>query len=236
MRDIESIVKDVADIYQESGKEAEEYLCKARKLKEKFNPGLAIVYCWFYSIPQKWTQVEPKIFELMKLTDSFDLDTMLKISKEELAANLKPMIFCNEISLQLKNFCKAIQDEYGSWKSFAEAIEEQNIFAIFRKLRKHRSIRLTFKNLAAMKNFVGLSEDLIILDTHVAKVLGINKDERNKCRVQEKLFADLLVFSNQITQALEKIGLQKMATIQWSLAIWFNKAKIRANELLVYIK
>lgn len=63
MRNIKTIVKDVAEIYQESGDEAEEYLHKARMLKEEFGPGLAIVYCWFYSVPQKWTQVEPKIFE-----------------------------------------------------------------------------------------------------------------------------------------------------------------------------
>ena len=53
MRDIESIVKEVADIYRESGKEAEEYLRKARRLKERFGLGLAIIYCWFYSVPQK---------------------------------------------------------------------------------------------------------------------------------------------------------------------------------------
>ena len=109
MRDIENIVKDVTRIYRESGNEAEEYLRKARRIKERFGPGLAIIYCWFYSVPQKWTQVEPKIFEIMKRTNYFDLDTMSKVSKEELATTLKPMIFYNEISIQLKNFCKAIQ-------------------------------------------------------------------------------------------------------------------------------
>lgn len=243
MKKLEEIVNEVAEIYRRSGNEAEEYLRKARGLKEKLGPGLAIIYCWFYSVPQKWTQVEPKVFELMKITNSFDLDTMLTMSKEDLARALRPMLFYNEISLQLKNFCKAIQDEYGSWKAFAEAIEKQHIFSIFKKLRKHRGIRLTFKNLAAMKSFVGLSNDLLVLDTHVAKVLGISKDVRNKYNVQEKLFKDLLIFSNRITietwldrltsmTALEREGFQEITTIQWSLAIWFNKAKIRANDLL----
>ena len=235
MRSAEKIVEDVVEIYRESGVDAEEYLYKARKLKEKFGSGLAIVYCWFYSVPQKWTQVEPKIFELAKCTNSFDLETMSKMSKEELATILKPMIFSNEISLQLKNFCKVIQDEYGSWEGFAEAIEKQDIFSIFKKLRRHSGIRLTFKNLAAMKSFVGFSNDFLILDTHVAKILRISKDVRNKYRVQEKLFKDLLIFSNRITQALEREGFQKMTTIQWSLAIWFNKVRIPANDLLVQL-
>ena len=232
MRNTKKIVEDVAEIYQKSGVDAEEYLHKARKLKEKFGSGLAMVYCWFYSIPQKWTQVEPKVFELMKHTNSFDLETVSNMSSEELAAMLKPLIFFNEISLQLKNFCRVIQDEYGSWEAFAEVIERKDIFSIFKKLRKHGGIRVTFKNLAAMKSFVGLSNDFLILDTHVAKVLGISEDVRNKYRVQEKLFKDLLDFSNQITQALERKGFQRTTTIQWSLAIWFNKAKIPANDLL----
>jgi len=142
------------------------------------------------------------------------------------------MIFYNEISFQLKNFCRAIKDEYGSWEKFAEAIEKQDVFSVFKKLRKHRGIRLTFKNLAAMKSFVGLSNDFLILDTHVAKVLGISKDIRNKYRVQEKLFKDLLLFSDRITQVLEREGFQKVTTIEWSLAIWFNMAGILAGELL----
>ena len=235
MRDIGLIVKEIAEIYRRSGDQAEEYLQKARKLKKMFGPGLAIVYCWFYSVPQKWSQVEPKIFELMSLTNSFDLDTMLEISKEQLAAMLKPMIFYNEIALQLKNFCGAVKGGYESWEFFAEVIKERDILSVFENLRKHGGIRLTFKNLAAMKSFVGLSNDFLILDTHVAKVLGINKDVRNKYRVQEKLFKDLLIFSDRITQALEREGFQRMTTIRWSLAIWFNKTGVQADELLTNI-
>jgi len=232
MRDAEKIVEDVVEIYRESRVDAEEYLHKARKLKEKFGPGLAIVYCWFYSVPQKWTQVEPKIFEMRKSTNSFDLGTMSKMPEEEMATMLKPMIFYNEISLQLKKFCETIQDEYGSWAGFAEAIEKKDVFSIFKKLRKHEGIRLTFKNLAAIKSFIGLSNDFLILDTHVAKVLGISKDARNRYRVQDEKIKDLLEFSNRIAQVIEREGFQKVTTIQWSLAIWFNKAKIRANDLL----
>ncbi len=73
MRKLEEIVEEVTWIYSQSSNQAEEYILKARKLTEKFGSGLAIVYCWFYSIPQKWTQVEPKIFELAKETNFLDL-------------------------------------------------------------------------------------------------------------------------------------------------------------------
>jgi hypothetical protein len=59
MRKPKEIVKEVAEIYSKNG--AEEYLRRARKLKELYGPSFTIVYCWFYSVPQKWTQVEPKI-------------------------------------------------------------------------------------------------------------------------------------------------------------------------------
>lgn len=232
MRRIKDIAEDVSRIYRRNRKDAEGYLCKARKLEEKFGSGLAIVYCWFYSVPQRWTQLEPRIFELMRLTDSFGLDTILSTSKEELAAMLKPTIFHNEIAFQLKNFCNVVKGEYESWESFTKVIKERDVLSVFKKLRKNRGIRLTFKNLAAMKSFVGLSNDLLILDTHVAKVLGISKDLRNKYRVQEKLFMHLLTLANLITQRLEREGFRKMTTIQWSLAIWFNKAKISSNDLL----
>lgn len=199
MRDIGSIVKDVAEIYRESGNEAEEYLNKARGLKEKFGTGPAIVYCWFYSVPQKWTQVEPKIFELSKYTSSFDLNTILKIPTESLAMTLKPMIFHNNISLQLKKFCEVIRSEYHSWDSFDKALSEENVFTIFRRLRSFKATRVTFKNLSAMKIFVGMDNNLLILDTHVAKVLGISKNEVSRYRIQERFFKNLLAFSKKIT-------------------------------------
>jgi endonuclease III len=231
MRDIESIVKEVADIYRESGNEAEKYLRKARGLMERFGPGLAIIYCWFYSVPQKRTQVEPKIFELMRLTNSFDLDTILAMSTENFVMALKPMIFYNEISSQLKNFCKVIKDEYSSWDKFAGALSQESIFETFKKLRKYRNIRVTFKNLSAMKIFVGMKNDLLILDTHIAKVLGIDKNEASKCRVQETLFKDLLEKSRERTDELKKRGVN-VCIAKWSLAIWFNKTKTLADKLL----
>ncbi len=232
MREIEEIVKEVAEIYRRSGREAEEYLHKARRLREKFGAGLAIVYCWFYSVPQKWTQVEPKIFELMKHTDSFNLDVILVLPTEKIASVLRPMNFYNEVSFQLKNFCKAIKDEYSSWNSFADAINKESIFTIFERLRKNRGIRVTFKNLATMKILIGMDDDLLILDTHVAKVLGINKSEQRKYRTQKESFKNLLKFSERITERIAKEGLKSIRMAKWSLAIWFDKAKIPANKLL----
>jgi endonuclease III-like uncharacterized protein len=77
-------------------------------LEKKFGSGPAIAYCWFYSVPQRWTQVEPKILEAMKKTNYFDLNTMLVMSEESLAVMLKPIIFYNNIAQQLKRFCEAI--------------------------------------------------------------------------------------------------------------------------------
>lgn len=232
MRKPEEITKEVIKIYRESGKEAREYLRKARKLKEKFGSGLAVTYCWFYSVPQKWTQVEPKIFELAKKTNSFHLDTVLTIPKKNLAATLKPMIFRNEISSQLKNFCKAIKSEYSSWDNFADALKKESFFGIFGKLRKYKNIRLTFKNLAAMKIFVGMDNDLIILDTHVAKALGIKKSERSRYITRGTTLQNLLDFSKEITNGLRKKGFSDVFTAKWSLAIWFNKTNTHADELL----
>jgi endonuclease III-like uncharacterized protein len=232
MRDIQSIVKEVVDIYRENGNDAEEYLRKARKLQDNFGPGPAIVYCWFYSVPQKWTQVEPKILEFMKRTDYFDLDTILAIPIESLAMMLKPMIFHNSIALQLKRFCQAIKGEYGSWDAFSKVLSQESIFTLFNALSRLKGIRLTFKNLAAMKIFVGMSDNLIILDTHVAKVLGISKHEASKCRVQDSLFKNLLEKSEEITWQLRSRGLYGVSMALWSLAIWFSGAKIQVNRLL----
>lgn len=232
MRKIERIVQDVAEICLESAGQVEEYLPKARKLKELFGPGLAVVYCWFFSVPQKWTEVEPRIFELSKLTNSLDLDVVL--SEPELGLMLKPMkIFYNEISAQLKNFCRAVKNEYGSWDGFVETLENENIFAIFKRLRtKHRNMRLTFKNLAAMKIVIGGDEDLLILDRHVAKVLGISNAEAIEYRVKENFFRRLLKFSKETTHRLKALGFDEISTPKWSLAIWFSKAKVPATKLL----
>lgn len=236
MKNIKRIVRDLVGIYHESGEHAIEYLSKARRLIKLFGVGPAIVYCWFYSVPQKWTQVEPKIFELMKRTNSFDLDVVLSISEEKLATMLRPMIFYNQISLQLRNFCRSIKNEYLSWNCFAEALCEKSIFTIFKTLRCYKNNRVTFKNLAAMKTLVGMENNLLILDTHVAKVIGISKNEAHKYRTQERLFKDLLNVANEVTDKLRNKGFSDVSMIKWSLAVWFDGAKITAGELLTKLK
>lgn len=231
MKEIKSILEHVAEIYRKSGCEAEVYLTKARKLKEAFGTGPAIVYCWFYSVPQKWTQVEPNVFELMECTKLFDSDVILLMQPKVIASVLRPMIFHNEISLQLKNFCSATKSEYSSWDSLGKALREESIFEIFSRLRKNRNIRVTFKNLAAMKAFVGMNNDLIILDTHVAKVMGIGRSELRRFRFHESYFKNLLDKANKVTTVLKK-EFSDISTIRWSLAIWFEKAEISARELL----
>jgi len=227
MRKLDGVVNEVAEIYRRSGKEAEEYLRKARKLKELFGPGFAIVYCWFYSVPQKWIQVEPKIFELGRQTKSFEVDKVLSMSSGDMAEILRPMIFRNKISRQLKNFCKAVKNEYGSWGKFAKVLESKSIFELFWKLRKHRNIRVTFKNLAAMKIFVGEDDSLVIPDIHVAKIIGINEKELDKYRTDVNHFHRLLNFSAHVTKRLQRIS-----SVKWSLAIWFEKSEVSSDELL----
>lgn len=235
MKEISSMVEDIAKIYGQSGGEAERYLSKARKLGEICGYGPAVVYCWFYSVPQKWTRVEPKIFELMKYTKSFDLDIILSMPQRKIGSILRPMVFYNEISLQLRNFCSVIKSRYSSWHLFARVLTQESIFAIFRSLRSHRNVRVTFKNLSAMKIFVGMDNDLLIIDTHVAKVMGIGKKEIIKYRTQEPLFSKLLEISRKVTRELRR-KFEDVTMAEWSLAIWFNKAKILSNELLLFQK
>ena len=232
MKEIKNMTKEIAQIYRKSGAEAKDYLRKARKLEGLYGPAFATIYCWFYSVPQKWTQVEPKIFELAEKTDFFGLDSILAIPTEKLTTILKPLIFRNEISLQLKRFCRAVKSEYSSWGNFANALKKESIFMIFEKLKKYKNIRLTLKNLAAMKIFVGMDDDLIVLDIHVAKVLGINKIKRGKYVKQGKNFQTILDFSREITDKLKKKKFNDASMANWSLAIWFNKAKISAGRLL----
>jgi len=168
----------------------------------------------------------------MKHANSFDLNTVLSMPPEEITGILKPIIFHNQISLQLKKFCKAVSEEYQSWDNFVDELMGESIFDIFEKLRQYKGTRITFKNLAAMKIFVGMNDNVPIFDTHVAKVLGFDKREQSKYKVQRKLFENLLEFSEKITSRLKDVGLN--ATIaKWSLAIWFDKANIRASQLLI---
>jgi len=232
MRKIERIVTDVGDIYHKNGQQAREYLLKARRLREQFGTGPAIVYSWFYSVPQKWIQVEPKIFQLMKQTNLYNLDTILSLSEKRLATMMRPVIFYNQVSTQLKNFCGAVRDLYVSWDRFAEALGKERIFRVFRTLRNYENNRVTFKNLAAMKSFVGMNDDLVILDTYVAKVMGISKQEVVKYRTRVEHFKNLLRTANKVTKELQTCGINDISTIRWSLAIWFSMAKIQAGDLL----
>ncbi|MEM3578042.1 MAG: hypothetical protein QXX51_06270 [Candidatus Bathyarchaeia archaeon] len=229
---IQSVLKEIEEIYHSNGKDAENYLKKARKLKEYFSPGFAVVYSWFYSIPQKWVQVEPKIFKLAKYTRLFDLNVILSMPAEKISKILEPLMFRNEISIQLKNLCEVIYKEYNTWENFGHILQNQSIFVIFKKLRLHKGIRVTFKNLAAMKIFVGMDNNLLILDTHVASVLRLNKDEVNRCRVREDFFREVLKKSEKITTYLKSKNFKDVCMAKWSLAVWFNKAKIKECDLL----
>ncbi|MGC8938998.1 MAG: hypothetical protein ACP5KU_00640 [Candidatus Bathyarchaeia archaeon] len=229
---IQRVLKEIEEIYHLNGKDAENYLQKARRLKEYFSPGFAVVYSWFYSTPQKWIQVEPKIFKLAKHTRLFDLNALLSMPTEKISKILEPLMFRNEISIQLKNFCEVIYKKYNTWENFEHILQNQSIFVIFKKLRLHKGIRVTFKNLAAMKIFVGMDDNLIILDTHVANVLGLNKHEVNRCRVREVFFKEVLKKSEIITTELKSRNFQDVCMARWSLAVWFKKAGIKESDLL----
>jgi len=232
MKKMKRVVADVADIYDKHSWQAREYVLRARRLSEQLGTGPAIVYSWFYSVPQRWVQVEPQIFRLIKETNSYDLDTILSLSEKKLAAMMRPVIFYNQISTQLKNFCRTVRDSYISWDHLAGALGKESIFALFETLRNYRNNRVTFKNLAAMKSFVGMSDDLVILDTHVAEVMEISREEAGKCRTRMECFKNVLGTANRVTKELETAGIKDVSTIKWSLAIWFRKANIREHSLL----
>jgi len=63
-------------------------------------------------------------------------------------------------------------------------------------------------------------------------VLGINKIKRGKYVKQGKNFQTILDFSREITDKLKKKKFNDASMANWSLAIWFNKAKISAGRLL----
>jgi len=232
MKKIETLIKELTVICNKSDRQARNYLVRAREMKDRFGDGFAVIYCWFYSVPQKWTIIEPKIFELIEPTNSFDLETMIKIPAEQLALPLKAVIFSKVLSIQMKNFCKAIRVEYGSWDDFVHELRDQNLFKIFRRLRKYRNIRVTFKNLMAMKIFLGKEDDLMILDGHIADFLRIDEKLLAKCKSQEPYLRDLLETSQRITNQLRMQGLQYMTTAIWTLSVWFEKSKVMPNELL----
>jgi uncharacterized membrane protein YkvA (DUF1232 family) len=224
----------ILEIYKEKFRDATTYLKKARKMKDELGSGFSVVYCWFYSVPQRWILLEPKIFAIANRTNNFNLNFLLQTSSAKLAELTKTLMFHNKISLQLKNFCKAIRNEYFSWDIFVEEIKKESIFNIFKILNRYSNIRVTFKNLAAMKIFIGQEDDLLILDTHVANTLGINKNELYKYRRREDYFKSLLKLAYMITDRLKHYGLAEVTTAQWSLSIWFYETKTSSEVLLNY--
>jgi hypothetical protein len=85
----------------------------------------------------------------------------------------------------------------------------------------------------AMKIFLGMEDNLMILDGHVADFLGIDRRFLARCKYQESCLRDLLETSQKITSRLKTIGFPSMTTAIWSLSVWFEKAKVIANELIV---
>lgn len=235
MREIETLVDELTIICKKNFQQAQNYLLRAREMKKRFGYGFATIYCWFYSVPQKWITIEPKIFELISLTNSFDLNVVIEVPVERLALALRHLIFFKELSIQLKNFCRAIKEEYESWDTFVRELIEKDLFEIFRRLRKYRNTRITFKNLMAMKIFLGMEDNLMILDSHVASFLGIDQRSLAKCKYQEPCLRKLLKTSQEITSRLKKLGFHSITTAIWSLSVWFEKSKVKSNELLVYL-
>lgn len=234
LRETQDIINDAVVIFEKNGNDAINYFNKTRKLTSQFGAGFAISYCWFYSTPQKWTYVEPKIFEISKKTQLFNLDLILEINSKSLALMFKPLLFSNELSKQFLCFCKAIKKSYGSWDNFKTSLELDDMFLIFNRIRKHKHTRLTFKNLAAMISFIGFEEKFPILDTHIGTFLGINRVKRSRFVTNENLFRNLLNFTQTITDDLSKTY-PEVSTIKWSLAVWFNRTKLNSSHLLTNI-
>jgi len=234
---VDHLVRMIAEIYARYGKDAEDYLSRARSIISYLGSGTAVIYCWFFSVPQKWTQIEPKIFDLMKQTNMFNLNDISRITYTDIAFILRPMVFYNQIALQFLNFCSAIKKEYFSWDNFAKELKNREIFDIFTKLKKYRNIRLTFKNLAAMKIFVGNEDNMIIFDTHISKFMNINDAKKRRIiKLNADAFRHLLYFSNMITNRLRNLGFRNITLAKWSLAVWFSRSNTRSQDLLNILK
>jgi len=230
------IVEKLKELYPKFKKESIEYLKKARKIETVLGPGTAICYCWFYSVPQRWITLEPRIMKLAEKTENFNLERILKLRYSELKCFFNGIVFHNIISLQFKRFCSTIAKIYGSWEKFGEILKEKDIVALFCELRNESNIRLTFKNLSAMKIIVGRDDDLLILDSHVGNFLGLTFREITMCRQNPKAFLALIDQCHLITRELKILGLKDASTAKWSLAIWFSKAKTSASQLLPCIQ
>ena len=234
LKHVDSLVEEISKIYHLNYKDAEIYLSKARNLINYPGIGFAIAYCWFYSVPQRWIVVEDKVFSLARYTENFNLNRLLSLSNKDLASILKPMRFYNSIAVQFKNFIRVIE-LLGSWESFFDRLCKKEIIDLFIELRKFRNIRITFKNLSAMKSFICKNDNFIILDTHVGRFLGLNKYEIVKYNTNSQKFEELMRYTNYITNLLRK-NISKISAIKWSLSIWFYKSKIPANRLLNFRK
>jgi len=232
---IHETVERVKKLYPEYRDEAEEYLRKARKIKTSLGLGTAICYCWFYSIPQRWKALEPRIIKLAERTRYFNLKNIMELSYDELRCIFNSIVFHDIISLQFKKFCNAIVKIYGSWEEFEKALIQRDIVDLFNELRAEGKIRLTFKNLSAMKIIVGQDDDLIILDIHVGRFLGLSTNEVALCRQSPKAFLALMDQCFAITKELKNLGFKDISTVKWSLAIWFSKTGTSASQLLPYI-
>ncbi len=169
---------------------------------------------------------------MAKHTDNFDLETILNTSDKTIARILRSIVFHNEVSFQLKDFCKAVYYEFNSWDSFVNEMDTKSVFTTFTKLRKYKRIRLSFKNLAAMKIFVGMDDNLLILDRHVAKTFGLNESEQNKYRSRGDMFWHIVTISETITEKLKEKGLN-VTMAKWSLSLWFDGAGMSADELFL---
>ena len=235
MKERDQVIMDICGIYEKCSTQAKEYLSKAQKLKYYYEPGVAIIYCWFYSVPQRWHKIEPKIFELASMCRQFDLQFMSEVQIGDLSKKLRPFMFYNSLSVQLKNFCKAIKREFHTWELFERTLIGDSIFDIYRRMKAFKAIRLTFKNLSAMKIFVGGDENLLILDKHVAKILRIGQSQLIKYKTNEYWFKKLLDFSSEINRELRAKLFRDITVAKWSLAIWFHESRISAKDLLPMI-
>jgi len=233
---IHETVGKLKELYPRFKEEATEYLNKARKIETVLGPGTAICYCWFYSVPQRWTALEPRIMKLAEETEYFNLERILKLRYSELKCLFNGIVFHNIISLQFRRFCGAIAKIYGSWEKFGKILKEKDIVALFRELRNESNIRLTFKNLSAMKIIVGQDDNLLIPDTHVGNFLGLTFREITMCRQDPKAFLALIDQCHLITRELKVLGLKDISTAKWSLAVWFSKSKTSASQLLPCIQ
>lgn len=218
-------------IYMQKLDDVNIYLFKARNIIYTLGYGSGIVYCWLYSIPQKWKMCEETFFELLRKTKKFDVDVLLSLDIRKIERITRPLGFYRKIFRDFLNFILKTYEVFGDWEGFYNTICSKDVFKLFNILKEYGFNRISLKNLSAMKAYVAGEDNVIILDRHVGRVLKIKENIIRKANLNPKIYKDILrEISNYIDHVSQNF--YELTPIKLSLASWFYDTDTSASSLL----